>query len=163
MTYKGTWTDLGSGPMNLMRLIVAKCQVLHLGSSIPVGGELENIPEEKEQRVLIDKKASHEPTDRACTHKANCILDCIRIGMDNYMREGNVPICSALARPHLEVLYPGLRYLAQESCEAVRADLEEGWSTLERLKKLSLFIQGKRKLQEDFIIAFQGRLTFYTI
>ena len=47
--------------------------------------------------------ARHEPAVGACSQKADCVLGCTNRGVGSRgRREGIVPLCSALGRPHLE-------------------------------------------------------------
>ena len=84
--------------------------------------------------------------------KANCILDCIKRRVANSVREGILPLYSALVRPHL--VHPGLGpptleflELIQKRAVKVIVGLEH-LSREERLRELGLFIL--RSPQRDF-------------
>ncbi|PKU31465.1 pol- hypothetical protein [Limosa lapponica baueri] len=93
---------------NLMKLNQAKCKVLHVGHGNPrhkyrLGGEwLESSPEEKDLGVLMDEKLNMSRQCVLAAQKANCILGCIKRNMASRSREGILPLCYALMRPHLE-------------------------------------------------------------
>ncbi|GAB0185178.1 cAMP-dependent protein kinase inhibitor alpha [Grus japonensis] len=86
----------------------AKCKVLHMGRDNPkhkyrLGGEwIDSSPEEKDLGVLVDEKLS---ISRQCTlaaQKATRVLGCIKRSVTSRLREGILPLCSALVRPHLQ-------------------------------------------------------------
>ena len=92
--------------MNLMRFNTAKRKVLHLGWRNPrhlcrlEGAVLESSSAEKDLGVLMDDNMSKQCALAA--RKANGILGSIMRGVASRDREVIVPLCSALARPHLE-------------------------------------------------------------
>jgi len=93
--------------MNRTKFNKAKCKVLHLGQGNPkhkyrVGGEwLESSPEEKDLVVLVDEKLSMSRQCVLAVQKANCILGCIKRSLASRLREGILPLYSALLRYHL--------------------------------------------------------------
>ena len=94
--------------VNPMKFNKAKCKVLHLGQGNPwhqnrLGDEgVESSPEEKDLRVLVDKKLSMIQQCALAAQKANYILGCIKSSAASRAREVILPLCSTLVRPHLE-------------------------------------------------------------
>ncbi|GAB0198409.1 cAMP-dependent protein kinase inhibitor alpha [Grus japonensis] len=94
--------------VNCMKFNKAKCKVLHVGWGNPkhnyrLGGEwMESSPEEKEFRVLVDEKLNMSRQCVLAVQKANRVLGCIKSSVTSRSREGILPLCSALVRPHLE-------------------------------------------------------------
>jgi len=68
-----------------------------------LGGEwTENSSEEKDLGVLVDEKLSMTQQCALEAQKANCILGYIKSSVASRAREGILPLCSTLVRPHLE-------------------------------------------------------------
>jgi len=104
-----------------MRFIKTKCKVLHLcwGDSMYVYSleeELDSSTAEKDLGVLVDEKHNMSQQCVFAAQKANSILGYIRRGVASRMREVIVPLYSALMRPHLGLLCPGLGPPALERC-----------------------------------------------
>jgi len=94
--------------VNFRKFNKAKCKVLHLGRGksqyqYRLGDEgIESSPAKKDLGALVDEKLD---TSRQCAltaQKANHILGCIKSSVASRSREGILPLCSALVRPHLE-------------------------------------------------------------
>jgi len=149
--------------VNLMRFHKAKCKVLHLGRGNPyyqdrLGDEgIEGSPAEKDLGTLVAEKLDMSHKHALAAQKGNGILGCIKRSMASRSREGILPLCSALVRPHLE---PS----AQERCGPVGAGPEEATKMIQELEHLSyedrlresgLFSLEKRRLWGDLIAAFQ--------
>ena len=63
---------------------------------------LESSPAERDLGVLVDSKVNMSQQCALAARRANRVLGCIRHGIASRSREGIVPLCSALVRPHLE-------------------------------------------------------------
>ncbi|GAB0187943.1 hypothetical protein GRJ2_001259600 [Grus japonensis] len=93
---------------NRMKFNKAKCKVLHMGQRNPkhnyrLGGEwIESSPEEKDLGLLGDEKLNMTQQYALTAQKANRVLVCIPSSMPSRSREGILPLCSTLVRPHLE-------------------------------------------------------------
>ncbi|GAB0202511.1 cAMP-dependent protein kinase inhibitor alpha [Grus japonensis] len=93
---------------NLMKINKAKCKVLHVGQGnvwhqYRLGGEwIESSPEEKDLGVLIDEKLNMSWQCALAAQKANRVLGCIKTSMTSTLREGILPLYSALMRPPLQ-------------------------------------------------------------
>ncbi|GAB0180222.1 cAMP-dependent protein kinase inhibitor alpha [Grus japonensis] len=94
--------------MNLMKFYKAKCKVLHMSQGNPkhnyrLGGEqIKSSPEEKDLRVSIDEKLNMTQQCMLAAQKSNRVLGCIKRSVTSRLREGILPLYSALMRPHLE-------------------------------------------------------------
>ncbi|GAB0175491.1 cAMP-dependent protein kinase inhibitor alpha [Grus japonensis] len=93
---------------NCMKFNMAKCKVLHMGQRNPkhnyrLGGEwIESSPQEKDLRVLVDEKLNMTQQCVLAAQKANRVLGCITRSVTSRLREGILPLYSALVRPHLQ-------------------------------------------------------------
>ncbi|GAB0176551.1 cAMP-dependent protein kinase inhibitor alpha [Grus japonensis] len=145
-------------------------KVWHMGRGNPkhnyrLGGEwIESSPEEKDLGVLIDEKLDMSRQCALAAQKANHILGCIKRSVTSRSREGILPLCSALMRPHLE-------YCVQLWGPQYRRDMEllervqrramklirgvEHLSYEDRLRQLRLFSVEIRRIQRDLRAAFQ--------
>jgi len=160
-----TWTHV-----NFLRFSKAKCKVLHLGRGnakhkYRLDGEwIERSPEQKDLGVLVDKGLNMTQWCALTAQKINRILGCIPSSMASRLREGILPLCSALVRPHLEScvqLWTPQHRKDMELLECVQRRATkmiqgvEHLSCEERLRELGLFIMEKRRLRGDLIAAFQ--------
>jgi len=156
--------------VNLMKFNKAKCKVLHMGRGnlkhkYRLGAEwIESSPAQKDLTVLVDEKLN---TTRQCEltdQKANCTLGYIKRSMASRSREGILPLCSALVRPHLESCVQlqspqhrkdvELLEWGQRSAIKMVSGMEHLWCE-ERLRELGLFSLGKRRLRGDLTAAFK--------
>jgi len=94
--------------VNLIRFNKHKCKILHLGQgnlryqySLQDEG-IESSPVKKDLGVPIDEKLDMNHQCTLAVQKANYILGCIKSRVASRWREGILPLCSALVRPHLE-------------------------------------------------------------
>jgi len=91
-----------------MRFNKVKCKVLHLGwgnswYSSRLGDEgVESSPVEKDLGVQVDQKLEMSHQRALTAQRANRILGYIKRSVASRLREGILPLCSALPRPHLE-------------------------------------------------------------
>jgi len=82
--------------------------VLHMGQGNPkpkyrLGGDwIESIPGEDDLGGLVDEKLNMTWQCALTAQKANRILGCIRSSVASRAREGILPLCFSLVRPHLE-------------------------------------------------------------
>ena len=147
-----------------MRLNEAQCRVLRLGRGGPryldkLGEEaLESSRVEKDLGVLVDEKLDVSQQCALAAQKANCVLGCITKRVSSREREGIVPLCSALVRPHVkhrvQAWSPQHRkdvaLLEQVQRRATKmARGLEHLSCEERLRELGLFSLEKRGLRGD--------------
>jgi len=143
---------------------------MHMGRGNPkhkhrLSGEwIESSPEEKDLRVLVDKKVNMTWQCALTAQKANCILGCIKSSMTSRLREGILPLCSTLVRPHLEScvqFWSSQHKKDTDLLERVQRRVKkmigglEHLSYEERLRELGLFSLEKRRLRGDLTAAFQ--------
>jgi len=63
---------------------------------------IESSPEEKDLGVLVAEKLDMSHQCALAYQKANHILGCITSSVARRLREGILPLCPTLVRPHLE-------------------------------------------------------------
>jgi len=91
-----------------MRSNKAKCKVLHMGRGnlryqYRLGAEgIESSPAEKDLGVWVSEKLDISHQCALAAQKANRTLGCIQSTIVSRSREGILPLCSTLVRPHLE-------------------------------------------------------------
>ena len=151
--------------VNLMRFNKAKCRVLHLGRGNPrcvqTGRRTHTCGEG--HGGSGGQRAGHEQQCALTARKATSALGCTHRGLAAG-REGIVPLCSALVRPHLQYCvhaWGPQRKKDRELLERVQrraAEMLRGLQHLpceDRLRELGLFSLEKRRLQGDLIVAFK--------
>jgi len=156
--------------VNLRRFNKAKCKVLHLGRGSPcyqyrLGDEgIESSSAEKDVGILVGEKLNVSQLCLLIAQKANHILGCIKSSMASRSREGILPLCSALVRPHLEScvhLWSPQHREDMELLERVQRRVTkmirglEHLSCEERLRELGLFSLEKRRLRGDLTAALR--------
>jgi len=115
----------------LVRFNKAKYSVLHLDRNncqyqYRLGDEgIESSPDEKDLGVLVDEKLDMSHQSALAAQKANHILGCTKSSMASRVREGILPLYSALFTLPPGVLCPALEPSAQEGHGPVGAGPEE--------------------------------------
>jgi len=93
---------------NIMKFNKNNGKVLHMGWGNPknkyrLGREwIESSPAEKDLGVLVDEKLNMTWQCALTAQKANRTLGCIPSSVASRVREGILPLCSTLVRPHWE-------------------------------------------------------------
>jgi len=91
--------------VNLMGFSKAKCRVLHMHQGNPfyqhrLGDKgIESSPAKKDLGVLGDVKLDMSHQCALIAQKANHVPGCIPSSVGSRVREGILPLCSALVRP----------------------------------------------------------------
>ncbi|KFQ74174.1 hypothetical protein N335_08388, partial [Phaethon lepturus] len=155
--------------MNIMRFNKAKCRVLHLGQGTPQyhyrlrDEGMESSPAEKDLGALVDEKLDMSQQRALAAQATNCILGHIQSGAASRSREGILPLCSALVRPHLQScvqLWSPQHSKDMDLLEQVQRRATkvikgmEHLSCEDRLRELGLFSLEKRRLRRDLTAAF---------
>ncbi|PKU29209.1 hypothetical protein llap_20487 [Limosa lapponica baueri] len=155
-----------------MKFNQAKCKVPHVGhgnprhkSRLAEGEWLESSPEEKDLGVLVDEKLNVSRQCALAAQKAPHTLGCIPSSVASRARGGILPLCSALVRLHLgcciQLWSPQhrkdmdlLERVQRRAMKMIRGLEPLCWE--DRLRELGVFSLEKRRLQGDFIMAFQS-------
>jgi len=93
---------------NLMKFNKSKCKVLHMGQGNPkhkyrpCGEWIDSSLKEKDLGVLVDKQLNMTQQCVLIAQKASRILGCMKSSVASRSREGILPLCFTLLRPHLE-------------------------------------------------------------
>ncbi|KAK4826734.1 hypothetical protein QYF61_010987 [Mycteria americana] len=153
-----------------MKFIKAKCKIQNLGRvshqyQYRLGDEwIESSPVEKDLGVLVDEKLNMSQQHVLAAQKANRILCCMKRSAASRSRDVILPLYSVLMRPHLEycVQLWGTQHKKDmdllERVQRRATNMIRGLEHLSyknRLKELGLFSLEKKRLQGDFIAAFQ--------
>jgi len=114
--------------------------------------------------VQVDEKLSMTQQCMLAAQKGNCVQSCIKRSMASRAREGILPLCSMLVRPHQESCVQlwspqhskdmDLLEQGQRRTTKVIRGLEH-LSYEDRLRQMGLFSLEMRRLQGDLIAAFQ--------
>jgi len=153
-----------SAHVNLMTFKKTKCKVLHMGRGNPhyqyklEDEGIESSPEEKDLGVLVDEKLDMSE---------QCVLAAHGLHQKKHGQQGeggdSAPLLHSGVTPS-GVLRPALEPSAQERHRPVGEGPEQATKMIrgvehlsykERLRDLGLFSLKKRRLQGDFIAAFQ--------
>jgi len=119
-------------------------------------------PEDKDVGVLVDEKLNMSHQCALAARKANHILGNIKSSVASRSREGILPLCSTLVRPHLEscVQLWGPHYEKDvdllERVQRRATKMIGGMEHLcceEKLRELGLFSPGKGRLWENLSVA----------
>ena len=93
---------------NLLQFNKRKCVAPYLGRNnlmhqyVLENNQLESSFAEKGLELLVDTKLNMWQQHALAAKKANGVLGCIRRSVAGRLKEGILPLCSALVRPHLE-------------------------------------------------------------
>jgi len=113
---------------------------------------------------MVDEKLDMSQQCAPAAWKANCNLGCIQSSVASRSRQGILPLCSALLRPHLESCIQFwspqhrkdmdlLEQIQRRAMKVIRG--LEHLSCEKRLRELRLFSLGKRRLRGELRAAFQ--------
>ncbi|KAJ7397580.1 hypothetical protein BTVI_133981 [Pitangus sulphuratus] len=123
--------------------------------------QIESSPAEK--GVLVDERLDMSQQCALAAQKAKHLLGCTRSSMASRVREGILPLYSALVRPHLECCVQlwvpqhrkGIDLLERVQRRATKIRGVENLSYKDRLGAESLLSLEKKRLWGDPVVAFQ--------
>ncbi|RMC19240.1 hypothetical protein DUI87_03846 [Hirundo rustica rustica] len=144
-----------------MRINKTKCKVLHQVATQAGNEQMESSPAQKDFRVLVEERLDMTEPWALTAQIAKRVLGCIQRSVGSTVRQGTLPLCSALLKFYLEHCIQlwgpqkrkDMKRVQMKAIKTVRG--MEHLSCEERLRELGLFSLEKRRLWDYLITAFQ--------